>query len=156
MEFNHVRAAYKISWKHKPCKGSFGKWQYPSTKDVLKECGLYSIEEYLQTRSTGIAMYVVDRPLYLECSEGGRRRGSMLHQQWWEQELGLDVCYVKFAAGSTQLAGRRWVCQLLGQFGLDDGCPGAASDPASIQTFVELNGVKLFIHYSFDDLPYRL
>jgi hypothetical protein len=110
MEFNHVRAAYKISWKHKPCKGSFGKWQYPSTKDVLKECGLYSIEEYLQTRSTGIAMYVVDRPLYLECSEGGRRRGSMLHQQWWEQELGLDVCYVKFAAGSTQLAGRRWVC----------------------------------------------
>ncbi len=73
----HVRAAYKMARKYKPCKGLFGKWKYPSSKDVLKECGLHLVEEYIQTRRTTIAMYVVDRPLYLECREGGRQRGSM-------------------------------------------------------------------------------
>ncbi len=90
LEGFHVRAAYKMARKYKPRKGLFGKWKYPSTKDVLKECSLYSVEEYIQTRQTTIVMYVVNRPLYLECKEGGRRRGSMLRQWWWEQELGLD------------------------------------------------------------------
>ncbi len=46
--------------------------------------------------------------------------------------------------------------QLLGQFGLDNSRPGASSIPASMQTFVDRNGVKLPIHYSFNDLPDRL
>ena len=92
MEGFHVRAAYKMAQKHKPCKGLFGKWKYPSMKDVLKKCGLHLVEEYIQTHRTTMAMYVVDRPLYLECKEGGRRRGSMPCQWWWEQELSLEIC----------------------------------------------------------------
>jgi hypothetical protein len=76
--------------KYKPCKGLFGKWKYPSAKDVLEECGLHLVEEYIQTRRTTIAMYVVNHPLYLEYKEGELRQGSMLRQWWWEQELGLD------------------------------------------------------------------
>jgi hypothetical protein len=90
LEGFHVHAAYKMAWKYKPRKGLFGKWKYPSTKDVLKECGLHLVEEYIQNRRTTIAMYVVNCPLYLECKEGERQRGSMPHQWWWEQELGLD------------------------------------------------------------------
>ncbi len=54
-------------------EGLFGKWEYPSTKDVIAECGLHSVEEYIQSRWTTIAMYVVNRPLYLECKEGEHR-----------------------------------------------------------------------------------
>ena len=75
-------AAYKMTQNYKPHKGMFGKLKYPSTKDVLGECGPYSVEEYIQTHCTMIVMYVVDCPLYLECREGGLQRGSMLCQ-WW-------------------------------------------------------------------------
>ena len=91
LERFHVRAAYKMARKHKPRKGLFGKWKYPLTKDAFEECGLYLVEEYIQTCLTRIAMYVVDHPLYLECREGERQRGSM-PCQWWEQKLGLDIC----------------------------------------------------------------
>jgi hypothetical protein len=90
LEGFHVRAAYKMARKYKPRKGLFGKWKYPLTKDVLEECGLHLVEEYIQTHGTMIAMCVVDWTLYLECREGERQRGSMLHQWWWEQELGFD------------------------------------------------------------------
>ncbi len=90
LEGFHVRAAYKMARKYKPRKGLFGKWNYPLTKNVLKECGLHLMEEYIQNCQTTIAMYVVNHPLYLECKEGERRRGAMLRQWWWEQELGLD------------------------------------------------------------------
>ena len=63
LEGIHVRAAYKMVRKYKPRKELFGKWKYPSTKDVLKECGLHSVEEYIQTRRAMIAMYVIDCPL---------------------------------------------------------------------------------------------
>ncbi len=47
LEGFHVRAAYKMARKYKPRKGLFGKWKYPLTKDVLKECGLHLVEEYI-------------------------------------------------------------------------------------------------------------
>ena len=80
LEGFHVRTAYKMARKHKPHKGLFGKWKYPLTKNVIEECSFYSVEEYIQTCHTMIAMYVVDHPLYLECREGERRRGSMSRQ----------------------------------------------------------------------------
>ena len=63
LEGFHVCAAYKMARKYKPRKGLFGKWNNPSTKDLLEECGLHLVEEYIQTHWTMIAMYVVNRPL---------------------------------------------------------------------------------------------
>ena len=91
LEGFHVCAAYKMTQNYKPHKGMFGKLKYPSTKDVLGECGPYSVEEYIQTHCTMIVMYVVDCPLYLEYREGEHQRGVMLCQWWCEQELDLDV-----------------------------------------------------------------
>jgi hypothetical protein len=91
LEGFHIRAAYRMARVHKPSKGLFGNWIYPSTKDVLEECGIHSVKEYINTRRATIAMYVVNRPIFRECQEGERRRGSMPRRWWWEQELGLDV-----------------------------------------------------------------
>jgi len=45
LEGFHIHAAYQMVWKHKPCKGLFGNWIYPSTKDALEECGLHSVKD---------------------------------------------------------------------------------------------------------------
>ncbi len=82
LEGFHIRTAYGMAWVHKPCKGLFGKWVSPLTKDVLKECGLYPVKDYIDTRRSTIAIYVVNRPMFMECKEGEQWRGSML-RQWW-------------------------------------------------------------------------
>jgi len=91
LEGFHIRAAYQMARKHKPCKGLFGNWIYPSTKDVLEECGLHSVKDYINTCHSTIMMYVVNQPIFQECQEGDWRRGSMPCRWWWEQELSLDV-----------------------------------------------------------------
>ncbi len=91
LEGFHICAPNGMARKKKPCKGLFGNLINPSTKDVLEECGLHPVKDYIDTRRSIIVMYVVNRPILRECQEGERMRGSMSRQWWWEQELGLDV-----------------------------------------------------------------
>jgi hypothetical protein len=70
LEGFHIPATYGMARVHKPCKGLFGKWVYPSTKDVLKECGLYPVKDYIDTHRSTIARYAVNQPIFLECKEG--------------------------------------------------------------------------------------
>ena len=77
LEGFHICAAYRMAWKHNTRKGLFGNWIYPSKKDVLEECGLHPVKDYIDTRRSTIAMYVVNRPILRECQEGERMRGSM-------------------------------------------------------------------------------
>ena len=63
LEGFHIRAAYPMARVHKPRKGLLGDWIYPSTKDVLNECGLHLVKEYINTRRAMIAMYVVNCPI---------------------------------------------------------------------------------------------
>jgi len=91
LEGFHIHDAYRMAREHKPRKGLFRNWIYPSTKDVLEECGLHPMKDYINTRHSTIAMYVVNRPIFWECQEGERMRGSMPRQWWWGQELGLDI-----------------------------------------------------------------
>ena len=77
LEGFHIRIAYGMARKHKPRRGLFGNWIYPSTKDVLEECGLHPVKDYIDTRRSTITMYVVNRPIFWECQEGERMRGSM-------------------------------------------------------------------------------
>jgi hypothetical protein len=60
-------------------------------KDVLEECDLHPVKDYIDTSCSTIAMYVVNRPILQECQEGEQIRESMPRQWWWEQELGLDA-----------------------------------------------------------------
>ncbi len=60
-------------------------------EDVLKECGMKTIEEYIQIRQQTIAVYVATHPIFDKCRQGERKRGAVPHHWWWEQPMDLDI-----------------------------------------------------------------
>ena len=88
----HIHAAYRIAKVNKPKRmpGSAG-WWYPSSKDVLEEVGLYTIDHYIGVRRESISSYIRDRPIFQLCMEGQRKRGSSPHCLRWEQQLDVDL-----------------------------------------------------------------
>ena len=90
LEGFHIRAAYRMVIVNKPKRGSNNTWTYPRTKDVLEECGLETIDTYIQKRRDTIAQYIATRPIYIDCTGGEQRRGSMPRQWWWEQPMNID------------------------------------------------------------------
>ena len=90
LEGFHIRAAYRMAIINKPKRGSNNTWTYPRTKDVLEECGLETIDTYIQKRRDTIAQYIATRPIYIDCTGGEQRRGSMPRQWWWEQPMNID------------------------------------------------------------------
>ncbi len=91
LEGFHIRAAWCMAQKHKPWQGSRKEWVYPKPEDVLRECGMKSIVEYIQICRQTIAVYVATRPILQECRQGEQQRGAVPHQWWWEQPMDLDV-----------------------------------------------------------------
>ena len=89
LEGFHIRAARRMAGM-RPTKNPDGTWTYPSSKDVLKVVGLKTIGEYIDVRRETIARFIVDRPLFALCRNGGRKRGSTRRTFWWEQPLSLD------------------------------------------------------------------
>jgi hypothetical protein len=77
--------------KHKPRRGPGNSWVYPKSKDVLEECGMSTLKEYIRVCRQIIAVYVATRPILHECRQGERKRGAVLHRWWWEQQMDLDV-----------------------------------------------------------------
>ena len=90
LEGFHIRCSYRMSRRHRPRRGPGGSWHYPASSDVLDECGLLTVGEYIRRRRQTIAEYVADRPLLAACRGGERRRGTPHRQWWWEQEMSLD------------------------------------------------------------------
>jgi hypothetical protein len=91
LEGFHIRAAYRMAVRHKPRRGPRHGWIYPKSKDVLEECGMSTLEEYITVRRQTIAVYVATRPILTECRQGERKRGAVPHRWWWEQQMDLDV-----------------------------------------------------------------
>ena len=77
--------------QHKPKRGPRNVWTYPRSEDVLRECGMKTMEEYIAIRMATIAAYVVTHPILADCKRGERRRGAIPHQWWWESPMDLDV-----------------------------------------------------------------
>jgi hypothetical protein len=75
--------------KPKLCPGNV--WEYPRSVDVLKECGMKTMEEYIRICRQTITTYVATRPILAKCRQGERRRGGVPHQWWWELPMDLDV-----------------------------------------------------------------
>ncbi len=42
-----IRAAYRMAKEHKLKRGPGHVWEYPRSEDVLKECGMKAMEEYI-------------------------------------------------------------------------------------------------------------
>ena len=71
---------------HRPRKDENGVWTYPSSKDVLEEVGLLTIDEYIEKRRNKVAEYVSTRPVLETCLNERRRRGTTRREKfWWEQ-----------------------------------------------------------------------
>ncbi len=86
----HIRVAYWMAKEHVPRRGPNLQWVYPPSDKVLEECGMHTIQHYIDVRSETIAKYVVGRSILAECQGADRRHGSV-HRRWWcEQRLGLD------------------------------------------------------------------
>jgi hypothetical protein len=83
----HIRVVYKLVREHQPRRGANHAWTYPRSADVLEECGMRTIAEYIHKQCNTIAMYVVTRPILEACREGKRQRGSKPRQWWWEQSM---------------------------------------------------------------------
>ncbi len=91
LEGFHIRAAWLMAQRHKPWQGPRKEWVYPKSEDVLEECGVKRIAEYVQIHRQTIAVYVATRPILQECRQGERQRGAVPHRWWWEQPMDLDV-----------------------------------------------------------------
>ncbi len=91
LEGFHIRAAYRMAKTNKPKRGPGNVWEYPRSADVLKECGMKTMEDYIRICRQTIATYVATRPILAECRWGERRRGAVPHQWWWELPMDLNV-----------------------------------------------------------------
>ena len=91
LEGFHIRAAYRMAVRHKPQRGPGHGWIYPKLKDVLEECGMSTLAEYITVCWQMIAVYVATRPILTECRQGERKRGAVPHRWKWEQHMDLDV-----------------------------------------------------------------
>ena len=70
----HIQAAYWMAKKYKPKRGPGNVWVYPRSKDVLKECGMKTMEEYIAIQQQTIATYIATRPILAKCRRGERKR----------------------------------------------------------------------------------
>ncbi len=93
LEGFHISAAYQMAVRHKPRRGPRHCWIYPKLKDVLEECGMSTLAEYITVCRQTIAMYVVTCPVLTKCRQGKQKRGAVPHHWWWEQQMDLDVNY---------------------------------------------------------------
>jgi hypothetical protein len=82
LEGFHIHVAYEMAQEHQPRQGANHAWIYPRSADVLEECGMQTIAEYICKQRDTIAVYVATRPILEACRENERQRGSML-RQWW-------------------------------------------------------------------------
>jgi hypothetical protein len=67
---------------HRPRRVAGNRWEYLKTSDVLEECGMTTMQHYIQKRRATIAIYIADRPILKACRQGERKHGSHL-RQWW-------------------------------------------------------------------------
>ncbi len=91
LEGFHIRAAYWMVKKNKPHRGPGHRWVYPKSEDVLEECGLKTIAEYINVRWQTIAECVATRLILDECVQGKQKQGAIPHRWWWEQKMDLEV-----------------------------------------------------------------
>ncbi len=66
-------------------------WRISKSEDVLKECGLHTISEYIKVRREMIPVYVVECSIFLDCMDSEQKRGLVPRQWWWEQEMVIDA-----------------------------------------------------------------
>jgi hypothetical protein len=91
LEGFHIQAAYQMAKTNKPKCSPGNVWEYPRLEDVLRECRMKMMTEYIHICRQTTAAYVATRPILAKCRRGERKRGAVPHQWWWELPIDLDV-----------------------------------------------------------------
>ena len=71
LEGFHIRAARQMTGMMPKKNTSTGAWVYPASAAILEKAILYTIEKYIQVRRKTIAAFIVNRPIFNLCREGG-------------------------------------------------------------------------------------
>ncbi len=98
LEGFHIRAAWRMAGK-RPMKLPDSTWMYSNSVQVLEDVGLKTVAHYIAVRWQHIMNYIVNKPIFMTCVDGGRRGGSSNCHFWWEQSMDLE------AARAPRLAG---------------------------------------------------
>ncbi len=91
LEGFHVQATYRMAQVHWPKWVAGNQWVYPKTSDVLEECGMATMQHYIQKQRATIAIYIADCPILKACQKGERNHGSRPRQWWCEPAMCLDI-----------------------------------------------------------------
>ncbi len=89
LEGFHVRAAYRMAQVHWPRRVAGNQWEYPKTSNALEECGMATMQHYIQKHWAMIAIYIADHPILEACQQGECKRGLHPRQWWWGHAVGL-------------------------------------------------------------------
>ena len=90
LEGFHTRAAYRMAMENIPRRGINQQWVYPPTDKVLEECGMHTIQHYIDVRRETITNYVAGCSIHVECLGADQKCGSVPRRWWWEQKMCLD------------------------------------------------------------------
>ena len=79
----HARVARYICNRHiRPLPD--GTWHLPPTEEVLEECGLFTIDEYIRRRRSTVMHFVREREIYDLCRAAGPVFGNPNQVVWWK------------------------------------------------------------------------
>ncbi len=70
LEGSHIHAAYWIAKMHRLKRGPGRVWIYPRSVDVLQECGMKTMEEYIGSQRQTIMVYVATCPILNKYRQG--------------------------------------------------------------------------------------
>ena len=90
LEGFHIRAAYRMAKAHVPRRGPSLQWIDPPSEAVLEECGMHTIQHYIDVQRETITKYVVGCSNLAECQGADQRRGLVPQRWWWEQRMCLE------------------------------------------------------------------
>jgi hypothetical protein len=91
LEGFHVWATYCMVQVHPPRQVARNQWVNPKTSDVLEECGMATMQHYIQNCRATIAIYIADCPILKVCWKGERECGLHLRQWWWKQVMWFNI-----------------------------------------------------------------
>jgi hypothetical protein len=86
----HIHAAHWMAKEHIPYQGPHRQWMYPPSNKVLEECGMLTIQHYIDVQRQTIARYIVDCSIFAECKGTDQRHGLVPRWWWWEQQMCLE------------------------------------------------------------------
>ena len=89
LEGFHIGAACRMAKEHVPWRGPHQQWIYPPSNKMLGECGMHTIQHYIDVQRQTIVKYMVDRSILAECQGADRMRGLVPRWWWWEQRMCL-------------------------------------------------------------------